>query len=146
MILNKFCSTFSLCGVSFAEVSITLFWLFSFLVENYWRLAIIMFDTKSILFNLFIVWYQLCRSINRSFLGIYFWWSIIEDKEHLFLVEYYWRFAIITFDIESIFCNLLFEASIIIFLARWWSWVCLETVCNNPRKVSITFALLLQND
>ena len=106
MILNQFCSTFSLCGISFAKVSIILFWAFFlveyywrlaiisfdiesilfnllfevsitlfwafFSVENYWRLAIITFDPKSILFNLFTVWYQLCKSINRSFLGIFF--------------------------------------------------------------------------
>ena len=79
MILNQFCSTFSLCGISFAEVSIALFWAF-FLVEYYWRLAIITFDIESILFNLLFnvliilflaTWcyrvsdYELCHSTSK---------------------------------------------------------------------------------
>ena len=64
------------------------FFLFFFSVEYYWRLAIITFDTKSILFNLFTMWYQLCKSINHSFLSIekYYWrLSTLQKYESFFL-------------------------------------------------------------
>ena len=75
-----------------------------FSTEYYWRLTIITFDTKSILFNLFTMWYQLCRSINHSFLGIekYNWrLSTLQKYQSFFFFsgkKYYWRIAIITFD------------------------------------------------